>query len=68
MDYHTARGASPDLLHLFDNMTRGKAYFLITDFDELNRQPELKQKLASFSEYAQGNGYVIYDLQKPLVQ
>ncbi len=68
VDYHTARGASIDLPQLFENMTRGKAYFLVTDFAELNRQPDLKQKLAGFSVYAQGDGYVIYDLHKPLVQ
>ncbi len=68
VDYHTARGASLDLPHLFANMTRGKTYFLVTDFDELNRQPDLKQKLAGFAVFAQGNGYVIYDLQKPLPQ
>ncbi len=68
VDYHTARGASIDLPQLFDNMTRGKAYFLVTDFEELNRQPDLKQKLAGFTVYAQGNGYVIYDLHKPLGQ
>ncbi len=68
VDYHTARGASFDLPRLFDNMTRGKAYFLVTDFAELNRQPDLKQKLAGFAVYAQGDGYVIYDLHKPLAQ
>ncbi len=66
VDYHTARGASINLQRLFPNMTRGKEYFLVTDFDELNRQPDLKQRLAGFSVYAQGSGYVIYDLQKPL--
>ena len=66
VDYHTARGASINLQRLFPNMTRGKQYFLVTDFDELNRQPDLKQKLSGFSVFAQGNGYVIYDLQKPL--
>jgi hypothetical protein len=41
-------------------------YFLVTDFDELNRQPELKQRLARFSVFAQGDGYVIYDLSDPV--
>ncbi len=68
IDYHTARGASVDLPKLFQNMTRGKTYFLVTDFQELDRQPELKQRLAGFSVYAQGSGYVIYDLQKPLAE
>jgi hypothetical protein len=68
VDYHTARGASLDLPRLFDNMTSGQTYFLVTDFDELNRQPGLKQKLAGFSVFAQGGGYVIYDLRRPLAQ
>ncbi len=66
IDYHAARGASVDLQRQFQNMTRGEAYFLVTDFPELDRQPGLKQNLARFAIYAQGQGYVIYDLQRPL--
>ncbi len=66
IDYHTARGASLDLDQQFQNMTRGEAYFLVTDFAELDRQPALKQNLAHFAVHAQGQGYIIYDLQRPL--
>ncbi len=50
----------------FQSMTHGNAFFLVTDFAELNRQPELKTELARFAIYARGAGYTIYDLQKPV--
>jgi dolichyl-phosphate-mannose-protein mannosyltransferase len=65
IDYHEARGGSMDLTERFDNMSFGNAYFLVTDFEELRRQPELGKELAGFAVYAQGDGYTIYDLQKP---
>jgi len=34
----------------------------VTDFQELDRQPDLKKSLSAFPVYAQGNGYMIYDL------
>ena len=52
---------------LFKEYSGKKAFFLVTDFDELKRQPELRTKLSGYSIYAQGDGYVIYDLQQPLV-
>lgn len=64
IDYHTARGASVDLRQRFADIIRGNTLFLVTDFEELNRQPQLKQDLAHFAVYAQGDGYLIYDLQK----
>jgi hypothetical protein len=64
IDYHTARGGNVNLAERFDSVTYGNAYFLVTDFDELNRQPDLKRQLASFAVYAQAPGYTIYDLQK----
>ena len=62
IDYHEARGASFDLAERFDKLTHNSTYFLVTDFDELNRQPQLRQQLAGFAIYAQGDRYVIYDL------
>jgi 4-amino-4-deoxy-L-arabinose transferase-like glycosyltransferase len=66
IDYHEARGASFDAAQRFAKLTTGNAFFLVTDFDELNRQPELKNQLDGFPVYGQGNGYIIYDLQHPL--
>lgn len=62
-DYHEARGASIGFAELFDKLTVGNAFFLVTDFAELSRQPELKDRLTQYSVYAQGDGYIIYDLQ-----
>ena len=65
VDYHEARGASIEFTELFSKLTTGNAYFLVTDFPELQRQPLLQARLADFTVYAQGDGYIIYDLQKP---
>lgn len=65
LDYHAARGAQFQFQQAFDTMTRGKMYFLVTDFDELGRQPLLKQQLNRFSVFAQGDGYIIFDLERP---
>lgn len=48
----------------FDSQTEGKNYFLVTAFSELERQPDLKQKLETFPVYAGGNGFNIYDLRE----
>lgn len=64
-DYHEVRGGSITFAELFDKLTLGNAYFLVTDFGEFSRQPELKARLTGFAVYAQGDDYVIYDLQKP---
>jgi hypothetical protein len=65
IDYHEARGATFDPKSDFAKLTRDKALFLVTDFDELDRQPELKEELAGFALHVQGDGYVIFDLQQP---
>ena len=38
--------------------------FLVTDFDELERQPFLQVKLIEYPIFAQGDGYIIYDLRE----
>jgi len=63
IDYHELRGASFDASTNFTRMTGGKNFFLVTDFQELDRQPALKQSLSVFPVYAQADGYVIYDLR-----
>ncbi len=64
MDYHEARGGSIGFSELFSKLTAGNAYFLVTDFPELQRQPALRARLADFAVYAQGDGYIVYDLQQ----
>jgi len=68
IDYHEARGATFNSTERFTKLTAGKAFFLVTDFTELDRQPDLKKNLDGFSVFAQGSGYIIYDLQKPKTQ
>lgn len=51
----------------FKSLTKGQVYFLVTDFDELSLQPELGEYLhANYPIHAEGDGYVIFDLTKPL--
>jgi 4-amino-4-deoxy-L-arabinose transferase-like glycosyltransferase len=60
---------APDIQNfdeVFSRQAGGKTYFLITDFDEYNRQPELQKRLnESYPILAQGNGYLIFDLYHP---
>jgi hypothetical protein len=45
------------------------SYFLVTDFDEFNRQQQLKERLLhSYPVAYQGDGYLIFDLKKPIGQ
>jgi hypothetical protein len=55
-----------DFDETFSHFQGKKSYFLITDFDEYNRQPELQKKLSeNYPILAQGNGYLIFDLYHP---
>ena len=54
---------------LFNRYSSKMSYFLVTDFDEFNRQPELKERLIRFYPVsAQGDGYLIFDLKNPVPQ
>ena len=64
-EYRQARGGQIEFEEQFIKLTLGNTYFLVTDFDELHRQPELQQKLSQFAVFAHGNGYVIYELEAP---
>ncbi len=51
----------------FKQATAGKQYFLVTAFGELDSQPQLKALLTThYPIYKQGDGYVLYDLTKPI--
>ena len=55
---------APEFASQFNQMTAGKQYFVITDLDELEKQPDLKDHLAGqYAVYNKGDGYIIYDLQ-----
>jgi hypothetical protein len=54
---------------IFANRIEGQQYFLVTNFNQFDSQPDLKEKL--FSTYPiveQNSEYIIFDLQHPLVQ
>jgi len=48
----------------FRKLVRNKIFFLVTDFDELKRQPRLSAHLLKYPVYAQGEGYIIYQLRE----
>ena len=63
------RGGVFSFEDLFNRYSSKMSYFLVTDFDEFDRQPELKERLFSFYPVSsQGDGYLIFDLKNPLPQ
>ena len=62
--YHVGlKGANKEFERLFSNLTARSDYYLVTMPDELSRQPELKERLDQYPVFAEGEGYVIYDLK-----
>jgi hypothetical protein len=61
--YSIERGSKANFEEKFSNMIAKKDLLIITDFNDLNRQPFLKEQLKKYPIYAEGDGYVIYDLQ-----
>lgn len=58
------RGSDKEFQEFFAKRTEGKSYFLITAFNQFNDQPNLQEILSSnFPVWAQGPGYLIYDLR-----
>ncbi|HLO32121.1 MAG TPA: glycosyltransferase family 39 protein [Anaerolineales bacterium] len=54
---------------LFNRYSSKMSYFLVTDFDEFDRQPELKERLfKSYRVSLEGDGYLIFDLKNPIRQ
>lgn len=62
--YSTERGGTRDLEEQFAEITSKKDLFLVTDFNDLARQPLLKAKLESYPIFADGDGYVVYNLMQ----
>jgi uncharacterized protein (DUF2062 family) len=51
----------------FDQRAGNTDFFLVTMKNQFNKQPELKQLLYdNFPLYAEGDGYIIFDLRNPL--
>jgi 4-amino-4-deoxy-L-arabinose transferase-like glycosyltransferase len=62
--YHVGlKGADKEFETLFANLTARSDFFLVTMPNELGRQPELKERLAQYPVFAEGEGYIIYDLK-----
>ena len=61
--YSTERGGERKLDELFAEVAAKKDLFLVTDFNDLARQPFLKEKLSAYPVFTEGDGYVIYDLR-----
>jgi 4-amino-4-deoxy-L-arabinose transferase-like glycosyltransferase len=62
--YHVSlKGANKEFEQLFANLTARSDFFLVTMPDELDRQPELEERLAQYPVFAVGEGYIIYDLK-----
>lgn len=60
------RGRGKDFTERFANQTADEDYFLITAFNQFNRQPELQQQLdENYLLVAEGSGYRLYDLHQP---
>jgi hypothetical protein len=67
--YANMRGGVFSFDDLFNKYSSKMHYFLVTDFDEFNRQPELKARLISSYPVAfQGDGYLIFDLKNSTQQ
>jgi hypothetical protein len=67
--YANIRGGVFSFDDLFNRYASKMSYFLVTDFDELERQSQLKERLYSFYPVsAEGDGYLIFDLKNPILQ
>ena len=50
----------------FKRLASNKTYFLVTDFDEYNRQPELQKQLTeNYPILAQSRDFIVFDLYHP---
>jgi len=65
LNYISLRGGKLSFEDLFANYSSKRDFFLVTDFDELDKQQALKARLSTYPIYAQGNGYIIYQIQQP---
>jgi hypothetical protein len=65
MSHSQLRGGTIDSFdEMFEGYTEKRDLFLVTDLDELKAQDQLREKLSSYNVYAEGEGYLIYELRK----
>ena len=56
-------GGQMNIEKLFRNFSSKKDLFLVTDFEELDRQPALKELLKKYPVLESGDGFTIHDLR-----
>ncbi|HVD20342.1 MAG TPA: hypothetical protein VNB95_00190, partial [Nitrososphaera sp.] len=67
LNYVDVRGGKFSFENLFNAYSSKRDFFLVTDFNEFERQSELKERLfTSYPVYVQGNDFLIFDLQNPI--
>jgi len=64
--YSVLRSGKEEISLDFEKQLDGREFFLVTKLDELDLQPRLKEKLFSYQIYAEGEGFLIFDLRYPL--
>jgi len=67
--YANIRGGVFSFDDLFERYSSKMSYFLVTDFDQYDQQPQLKERLHnSYPILFEGDGYLIFDLRNPIQQ
>jgi len=67
LNYVDVRGGKFSFENLFNAYSSKRDFFLVTDFNEFERQSELEERLfTSYPVYVQGNDFLIFDLQNPI--
>ncbi len=66
MQLKSLSGNQTDISSLFEQETSGKDYFLVTMFDDFERQPEVKKYLYAHYPVSEGIGYILFDLKNPI--
>jgi len=58
-------GQDLDPISIFQNTVKDADLFLVTNFSELNRQPDVKEILEeNYPVFDKGERYIIYDLRE----
>jgi len=68
LNYRELKGKPPiEVQKWFESKSGDMDYFLVTLLNQLNKQPDLKELLYdNFAVFAEGDGYVIFNLRSPL--
>ncbi|TES89431.1 MAG: phospholipid carrier-dependent glycosyltransferase [Anaerolineales bacterium] len=63
IEYSIISGGEKTFDQFWENKTSSVHFFLVADLDELEKQPELQERLEDYEIFAEGEGYVILDLK-----